>query len=231
MSTQPANTQAANKNAELEQLVADVDRGGRTMGGFAGAVLFLGAIGWSLFQLWYASPLPFALNFGILNDTEARALHLGIAMFLGYLAYPARKSSPRDSMPVTDWLLALIAGFCGSYLFFFYEALASRPGIPTLMDITVASVGLLLLLEVTRRALGAPMAVLGAVFIAYVFLGPWLPDALAHRGASIERLVSHMWLTTEGVYGVALGVSVSYIFIFVLLGSLLDRCGAGNYMM
>jgi len=218
-------------NAELEQLVADVDRGGRTVGGITGAVLFWGAVAWSLFQLWYASPLPFALNFGIFNDTEARALHLGIAMFLGYLAYPARKSSPRDRIPVLDWVFALVAGFCGAYLFLFYKELAARPGIPTAMDITVAAIGLVLLLEVTRRALGAPMAVLGAVFVAYVFLGPWLPDALAHRGASIERLVSHMWLTTEGVYGVALGVSVSYIFIFVLLGSLLDRCGAGNYMM
>ena len=218
-------------NENLEQLVADVDRGGRTVGGITGAVLFVGAICWSLFQLWYASPLPFSFNFGIFNDTEARALHLGIAMFLGYLAYPARKSSPRDQMPWYDWLLALIAGFCGAYLFLFYKELATRPGIPTAMDVTVAAIGLVLLLEVTRRALGAPMAVLGAVFVAYVFLGPWLPDALAHRGASIERMVSHMWLTTEGVYGVALGVSVSYIFIFVLLGSLLDRCGAGNYMM
>lgn len=218
-------------NARLEQLVADVDRGGRNVGGITGAVLFCGAIAWSLFQLWYASPLPFALNLGIFNDTEARALHLGIAMFLGYLAYPARKSSPRDKMPPIDWVLAIIAGFCGAYLFLFYKELATRPGIPTTMDITVAAIGLVLLLEVTRRALGAPMAILGAVFVAYVFLGPWLPDALAHRGASIERLVSHMWLTTEGVYGVALGVSVSYIFIFVLLGSLLDRCGAGNYMM
>ncbi|PLC49742.1 C4-dicarboxylate ABC transporter [Pollutimonas subterranea] len=218
-------------NAKLEQLVADVDRGGRTVGGFTGAVIFIGAVLWSLFQLWYASPLPFAFNFGILNDTEARALHLGIAMFLGYLAYPARKSSPRDHMPWYDWVLALVAGFCGAYLFFFYRELATRPGIPTTMDITVAAIGLVLLLEVTRRSLGAPMAVLGAIFILYVFLGPWLPDALSHRGASLERMVSHMWLTTEGVYGVALGVSVSYIFIFVLLGSLLDRCGAGNYMM
>ncbi|HWK71692.1 MAG TPA: TRAP transporter fused permease subunit [Burkholderiaceae bacterium] len=229
--TSPPSAAAQQTNANLEQLVADVDRGGRNVGGITGAVLFCGAIAWSLFQLWYASPLPFAFNFGIFNDTEARALHLGIAMFLGYLAYPARKSSPRDSMPWFDWVFALIAGFCGAYLFLFYKELATRPGIPTTMDIVVASAGLLLLLEVTRRALGAPMAVLGAVFVMYSFLGPWLPDALAHRGASIERLVSHMWLTTEGVYGVALGVSVSYIFIFVLLGSLLDRCGAGNYMM
>lgn len=233
MSTTSPPSAAAQQatNANLEQLVADVDRGGRNVGGIAGAVLFCGAIAWSLFQLWYASPLPFAFNFGIFNDTEARAVHLGIAMFLGYLAYPARKSSPRDKMPWFDWVFALIAGFCGAYLYFFYKELATRPGIPTGMDIVTASIGLVLLLEVTRRALGAPMAVLGAVFVMYVFLGPWLPDALAHRGASIERLVSHMWLTTEGVYGVALGVSVSYIFIFVLLGSLLDRCGAGNYMM
>lgn len=218
-------------DVDLEQLVAEVDRGGRNVGGITGAVIFLGAVFWSLFQLWYVSPLPFTFHFAIFNDTEARALHLGIAMFLGYLAYPATKKSPRDHMPWHDWVLALIAGFCGSYLFLFYNQLALRPGIPTTVDVVVASVGLLLLLEVTRRALGAPMAVLGAIFVSYVFLGPWLPDALAHRGASIERLMSHMWLTTEGVYGVALGVSVSYIFVFVLLGSLLDRGGAGNYMM
>jgi len=223
--TKPQNT------VDLEQLVADVDRGGRNLTGVVGAMLFLGALGWSLFQLWYASPLPFSLRWGIFNDTEARSLHLGIAMVLGYLAYPARQSSPRDRVPWHDWVLALIAGFCGAYLYLFYNELADRPGQPTAFDITVATIGLVLLLEVTRRSLGAPMAVLGAVFILYVFLGPWLPDVLAHRGASLERMVSHMWLTTEGVYGVALGVSVSYIFIFVLLGSLLDRCGAGNYMM
>ena len=231
MTSNPEVSRDEAVNAELEQLVADVDRGGRTVGGVTGTVLFVGALLWTMFQLWYASPLPFTFNFAIFNDTEARALHLGVAMFLGYLAYPASKRSRRDVMPLHDWVLAVIAGFCGSYLFFFYGELATRPGIPNTMDIVCASIGLVLLLEVTRRALGAPMAVLGAVFVAYVFLGPWLPEALAHRGASIERLVSHMWLTTEGVYGVALGVSVSYIFIFVLLGSLLDRCGAGNYMM
>jgi len=219
------------QTAELEQLVADVDRGGRNARGLAGAVLAAGALLWSAFQLWYASPLPFSLGFGIFNDTEARALHLGIAMFLGYLAYPASKRSARERVPALDWALAIIAGFCGAYLYLFYNELAARPGQPIVADVAVAAVGLVLLLEVTRRALGLPMTVLAAVFVLYIFAGPWLPDALAHRGASLERLVSHMWLTTEGVYGVALGVSVSYIFIFVLLGSLLDKCGAGNYMM
>lgn len=237
MTTKPAEADTTNNNnnvpdtAELEQLVAEVDRGGRSVGGIAGAVIFLGALGWTLFQLWYVSPLPFTFGFGIFNDTEARSVHLGIAMFLGYMAYPGRKKAPRDIMPWHDWVLALVAAFCGSYLYLFYNQLALRPGIPTTMDVVVAVIGLVLLLEVTRRALGAPMAVLGVIFLSYVMLGPWLPDALAHRGASLERLVSHMWLTTEGVYGVALGVSLSYIFVFVLLGSLLDRGGAGNYMM
>lgn len=216
---------------DLQQLVEEVDRGGRNVGGVVGAIVFTVALCWAFFQLWYASPLPFTFHFAIFNDTEARAIHLGIAMFLAYVAFPATKKSVRDRIPIHDWVLALIAGFCGAYLFLFYNELALRPGIPTTMDVVTASIGLVLLLEATRRALGAPMAVLGALFILYVFLGPWLPDALAHRGASLERLVSHMWLTTEGVFGVALGVSVSYIFIFVLLGSLLDRCGAGNYMM
>src|SRR3546814_18018969 len=108
-------------------------------------------------------------------------------MFLGYLAYPARKSSPRDKMPWFDWVFALIAGFCGASLFFFYRELATRPGIPTLMDVVVASAGLLLLLEVSRRALGAPMAGLGIVFVMYALLGPWHPAHLAHRGRQDKR--------------------------------------------
>lgn len=216
---------------DLQQLVEEADRGGRNVTGIAGAIVFTVALCWAVFQLWYASPLPFKFNFAIFNDTEARSLHLGIAMFLAYVSFPATKRSCTDRIPLHDWLLALMAGFCGAYLYLFYNELATRPGIPTTTDVVAASLGILLLLEATRRALGSPMAILGVVIILYVFLGPWLPDALAHRGASVERLMSHMWLTTEGVFGVALGVSVSYIFIFVMLGSLLDRAGAGNYMM
>src|SRR5690606_41821391 len=107
----------------------------------------------------------FEFNFGIFNDTEARSLHLGLAVFLGFLAYPFSKRSPRDVMPWHDWVLAIIAGFCASYLYIFYNELATRPGIPTTMDVVCAAIGLVLLLAVTRRALGAPMAVLGTVFV------------------------------------------------------------------
>ncbi len=216
---------------DLQALVAEADTGARKAGGIGGAVLFGGAIAWALFQLWYASPLPFALGVGLLNDTEARALHLGLALFLAFLAYPAAKSSARDRISALDWLLAVVASFCGAYLLLFYRELATRPGQPTMQDIVVATVGMVLLLEATRRAVGLPMTILALLFLVYTALGPYMPDVISHKGASLQRLASHMWLTTEGVYGVALGVSVTFIFIYVLFGALLDRAGAGNYMM
>jgi TRAP transporter 4TM/12TM fusion protein len=225
-------SEAVTPSAQLQEIVADADMGGRAASGLSGAVISAVAVGWSLFQLWYASPLPFALGFGLLNDTEARALHLAIALFLGFLAYPgSRRRGVRYRVPIADWAMAFVGAFAGAYLFLFYNQLATRPGVPILQDIVVATVGLVLLLEATRRAVGLPMTILALVFLAYIFLGPWLPDVVSHKGASLERMISHMWLTTEGVYGVALGVSVSFIFIYVLFGSLLDRAGAGNYMM
>ena len=225
-------SETAKPSAELQQLVADADTGGRAASGLSGAVISAVAIGWSLWQLWYASPLPFSLGVGLLNDTEARALHLGLALFLAFLAYPgSRRPGIRSRVPLLDWVFALAGAFAGAYLLLFYNQLATRPGVPIAMDIVVASAGMLLLLEATRRAVGAPMAVLALIFIGYIFLGPHLPDVVSHKGASLERMISHMWLTTEGVYGVALGVSVGFIFIYVLFGALLDRAGAGNYMM
>ena len=225
--TQPAAAPAP----DLQQLVAEADTGGRKLTGFPGQLIFGVAIAWSLFQLWYASPLPFALGFGVLNDTEARSLHLAFGLFLAFLAYPALKSSSRQRIPLLDWVLAVVAAFAGAYFILFYAQLATRPGQPNTMDIVTASLGLLFLLEATRRAVGLPMTILAIIFLAYIMFGKYMPDVIAHKGASLERMLSHQWLTTEGVFGVALGVSVSYIFIFVLFGSLLDKAGAGNYMM
>jgi TRAP transporter 4TM/12TM fusion protein len=216
---------------ELQQIVAEADTGGRKVHGPIGQLIFWVAVGWSLFQLWYASPLPFVLGFGILNDTEARSLHLGIALFLGFLCYPATKRSSRSRVEWYDWPLAIAGAFAGAYFLLFYAELATRPGQPTMRDIVVATVGLVLLLEATRRAVGLPMTVLAALFLVYILFGRHMPEVLAHKGASWERMLSHQWLTTEGVFGVALGVSSSFIFIYVLFGALLDRAGAGNYMM
>ncbi len=215
----------------LQELVAKTDTGARKPRGWAAKAIFSVSLAWALFQLWYASPLPFTVGWGILNDTEARSLHLAFALFLAFMAWPAFANSPRHRVPAVDVLLALCGAFAGAYLLLFYNQLATRPGQPTPMDIAVATVGLVLLLEATRRAVGWPMAVLAMLFIAYAMLGPYMPEVLQHKGASLNRLLSHMWLTTEGVYGIALGVSTGAIFVYVLFGTLLDRAGGGNYMM
>jgi TRAP transporter 4TM/12TM fusion protein len=218
-------------DVDVNQLVQDNDAGGRNPGPLVKKLLLCVAVAWSLFQLWIASPLPFTLGVLMLNDTESRAIHLAFAVFLAFLAYPAFKSSPRDRVPVPDWVLALVGAFCAGYLFWFYRELATRPGQPTSMDVWSAAIGVLLLLEATRRVLGLPMVVVAVVFLIYTFAGPYMPEMLAHRGASIDRAASHFWLTTEGVFGVALGVSSGFIFLFVLFGSLLDKAGAGNYFI
>jgi TRAP transporter 4TM/12TM fusion protein len=217
--------------AELQELVAEADTGARKPAGAAAAALTGVAIAWSLFQLWYASPLPFLFGIFILNDTEARAIHLGLGLFLAFTAYPAFKSSPRTRVPAVDWLLAAAAAFAGAYLFLFYRELAGRPGQPTTVDLVTAGAGILLLLEGTRRSLGLPMVFVAGVFIFFTFAGPYMPEAIQHKGASISKFLQHQWLTTEGVFGIALGVSTSFVFLFVLFGTLLDKAGAGNWMM
>jgi TRAP transporter 4TM/12TM fusion protein len=222
---------ASIEDVDVNQLVADSDSGGRTPGPVVAKILLGTALLWSLFQLWIASPLPFSTGILVFNDTQSRAIHLAFSIFLAYMAYPALASSPRDRVPVQDWVLALAGAFCASYLFVFYRELADRPGQPTTQDLTVAVIGIVLLLEATRRALGLPMVIVALVFLGYTFAGPYMPDLIAHKGASLSRAMSHQWLTTEGVFGVALGVSSGFIFLFVLFGSLLDKAGAGNYFI
>jgi TRAP transporter 4TM/12TM fusion protein len=216
---------------DVNQLVADNDTGGRAPGPWMSRMLLAVALAWSVFQLWIASPLPFSLGILVFNDTETRAIHLGFAVFLSYMAYPAFKRSPRAYVPITDWVFALVGTFCATYLFIFYSELATRPGQPTPMDVYTGAVGIVLLLEATRRVLGLPMVIVALVFLGYTFGGAYMPDMIAHRGFSLNRAMSHQWLTTEGVFGVALGVSSGFIFLFVLFGSLLDKAGAGNYFI
>ncbi|MBH62221.1 MAG: C4-dicarboxylate ABC transporter [Alphaproteobacteria bacterium] len=230
MTDQNSNPEAA-EDQVLEDMIAEADTGGRSPTGFPAKVLLGIPLIWSLFQLWYASPLPFMLGIGVHNDTEARAIHLAFSIFLTFTAYPALKRSPRHHIPIQDWVFALVGAFAASYLLLFYEELSDRPGAPTTTDIVVAVVGMLLLLEATRRALGPPLMVVATVFLVYTFFGPYMPEVIAHKGASVSKAMSHQWLSTEGVFGIALGVSTSFVFLFVLFGALLDKAGAGGYFI
>lgn len=218
------------KQLSTEELIAQ-DVGARLPFGLMGGLITTLALAWSLFQLWIASPLPFMLGFGVLNDTETRAIHLTFALLLAYLVFPAFRSSPRDRVPLGDIALGLIAAGAASYLFVMYQALALRPGSLTTEDLITACIGIPLLLEAARRALGPALAVIALLFLAYSLAGPWMPGLLAHRGVSFTALANHQWITTEGVFGIALGVSTSFVFLFVLFGALLERAGAGHYFI
>ncbi|WP_447957238.1 TRAP transporter permease [Vreelandella sp. EE7] len=222
---------SADAHHDLEDMVASSDTGARKPLGAPGKLLVGIAAAWSLFQLWIASPLPYMLRVGVFSATEARSIHLAFALFLAFMAYPALKRSPRDRVPLQDWAFAAVAAFCGAYLFVFYDDLASRAGRPITQDIVIGVIGIVMLLEATRRALGPPLMAVAAIFIAYSLFGPYMPGILAHRGVSLGGLINHQWLGTQGVFGIALGVSTSFVFLFVLFGALLDKAGAGNYFI
>ncbi|SDK92837.1 TRAP transporter permease [Pseudomonas indica] len=218
------------KQLSTEELIAQ-DVGARLPGAPMAQIIAGLALLWSLFQLWIASPLPFVFGFGVFNDTETRAIHLAFALLLAFLVYPAFKRSPRNYVPLLDIALGLVACAAAAYLFLAYEQLAQRPGNLTTLDLITACIGIPLLLEATRRALGPALAVIALVFLVYSVAGPYMPGLLAHRGVSFTALANHQWITTEGVFGIALGVSTSFVFLFVLFGALLERAGAGHYFI
>ncbi len=151
------STDSLKSEEQLEEMIAESDTGARNpTGTIPKQILFYVPLAWTLFQLWYASPLPYLFNFLVFNSTEARAIHLAFAIFLSYTAYPTFKSSPRNYIPVQDWIVGLVGAFCSAYLLIFYEGLSERPGAPILPDLIVAAIGLILLLEATLYTSASP---------------------------------------------------------------------------
>lgn len=229
---------------ELEDLVIETDSGARRPEHPFPIIVLLGvSFIWSLFQIVVESEIPSLLTVFfnennidlnlVLDDTKRRAIHLSFGMFLAFLAYPAFKSSPRRRIPILDWGLALFAAYCAAYQFIYYYDLAARPGLPTDFDIIISVIGIVLLLEATRRSLGFPLLIIASIFLLYTIFGnsTLIPELIRHKGQSFAKIANHQWLTTEGVFGIALNVSSSFVFLFVLFGSLLDKAGAGNYFI
>ncbi len=198
------------------------------------------AIGWTLFQLWYASPLPFLLNIGQFIDVPARAIHLAFALTLCFLLYPSSKANRNQSIQVLDFIFVILGLIATLYLVFSYEGLVHRQGVmsaTTIFGIVIpyelilGSVGIILLLEATRRVIGWPLVIIAVVFILFSFFGRLLPDLIAHPGLSLNRLVGYHWLGGEAIFGIPISVSVGFIFLFVLFGSILDAAGGGTYFL
>ena len=198
------------------------------------------AISWSLFQLWYASPLPFLLDFGKFIDVPARAIHLAFGMGLCFLAYPTLKSKRNSPINSYDFVLALISLVATFYLVIEYEGLVYRQGILASVDffglkipyeLILGSFGILLLLEATRRAIGVPLVAIALIFLFFSVFGQKMPDLISHQGLSITRLVGYHWFGGEAIFGIPISVSVSFIFLFVLFGATLDAAGGGKYFL
>ena len=216
--------------ADAARMVEEAEAGGRDPGRLMAWVIFAIAIGWSLFQLSIASVY-------VMDATRARAFHLAFAIVLTFLVFPARRRGGAKHIPWYDFAAATVAGFGVLYLVIDYLGIQTRFGIPIQREVVLGSVTILLLLEATRRSLGPALSIVASVFLLYALSGPrglipvQLPDLIAHRGYPIERLISQMYVTTEGIFGIALGVSVQFVFLFVLFGSMLDRAGAGKYFI
>lgn len=198
------------------------------------------AITWTLFQLWYASPFPFIFNFGQFIDVPARAIHLAFAFTLCFLLYPSVKSKRSQNIQIIDFAFAFFGLVTTLYLVFGYEGLVHRQGLMSTVtvlgftipyEIIIGSTGIILLLEATRRVVGLPLVIIAVVFIFYSFFGRILPDLIAHPGLSLNRLVGYHWLGGEAIFGIPISVSVGFIFLFVLFGSVLDAAGGGKYFL
>lgn len=217
---------------ELQELVSSSDAGARAPVGTVGKMLAIIAVVWSVFQVVLASPIAnYVLPGDVINNS--RQIHLAFAIFLAFMAYPALKSSPRHYIPIQDWIMGLVGAFIALYGLFFYQKIVDAGGLADDTDKWVALVGLVLLFEGARRALGPAMAIIATIFLGYVFFGAsdWVPEVIRWKGASLKKAMSHMWITSEGVFGIALGVSTKFVFLFVLFGALLDKAGAGNYFI
>lgn len=190
----------------------------RDLGGVWKWAVFAVAVSMSLYQLYTA-------GFGLLNAHVQRSLHLAFILALTFLLFPIRRKGKTAGVPLYDLVLAVAGAAVGAYIFYDYQEIVLRAGIPSTADYVFAIASILFVLEASRRIIGLPMAVLSVIFLLYAYFGAHLPGIFAHRGYSIQYIVEYMYLTTEGIFGIPLGVSSTYIFLFILLGSYLEQAG------
>ena len=212
-----------------EKLKAETE-GEREYRPFESKLVTVVAIGWTLYQL----ALPSVL---IVDQTTERAIHLAFAMAMVFLVKPFARTQKRlptwfsttKGIALADYLFAALGAFAALYLALDYEGIALRAGVPITRDLVIGSILVILLLEATRRVVGPALSIIAILFTLYAFLGPYLPDVLAYKGVSLTKYISNISLSTEGIYGIPLGVSSAIVFLFVLLGAFLERAGAGVF--
>jgi len=227
-----------NTSTNIESKISEDLSPTRNLTGLHLKIVVAIAIIWSLFQLWYASPFPFIFNIGMFKGLPARAIHLGFALLLAFLIFPISKSK---KISIFDILISLVAVFCCLYIYFFYDQLIDRGGvllkislgqnINIPIELIIGTIGILILLEATRRVIGLPLVIIATCFLLFSYFGQYAPDMISHGGLSLKRLVGFQWFDQEAIFGIPIGVSVDFIFLFVLFGALLETAGGGKYFL
>jgi len=215
------NDQAA-ENADEVVRKYEAESRFRKFSGIMGKLVAAICIIMSLFHLYTA-------GFGVFEAIKQRNIHLTFVLVLSFLLYPSRKSDSGGKASWLDWILVGLSIYVGVYLMLIYDDLANRGGVTVPMDIYMGGLLCLLVLEAARRATGKELPIMALLFIAYAMFGDYIPGQFGHRGYSLERLIDHMYLTTEGIYGVALGVSATYIYLFILFGAFLSETGMAKF--
>ncbi|NMB35000.1 MAG: TRAP transporter permease [Firmicutes bacterium] len=182
------------------------------------------ALALTVFQLYTA-------GVSMLTAWIQRDIHIVLILILVFLIFPLSKNREKEKISLLDWLLILLALASGAYIIINYQAIVLRLGMPTTADIIFGVIMILLILEASRRATGWVLVIIAGTLLIYNFIGPWVPGILGHKGYSLSRVVSQMYLTTEGIFGTPLGVSANYIFLFVFLTSMLDKIGMGDFLL
>ena len=234
------DTNVPQSEEEIERTIEKFE-GGRTGLGPGVSRLIAGVcIAWTLFQLWLASPLPFMLGIGIFTDVPARSIHLAFGLFLAFLIYPGSRRGSEGGLPRIDLVLAILGALAALYLYLAWDGIVRRQGILLTQEFAgfevpveaiIGGVGILLLLEATRRAIGVPLVIVCSVFLLYSIFGQSMPEVISHKGLSLERLIGYQWLGGEAVFGIPIDVSVDFVFLFVFFGALLDKAGAGRFFL
>ena len=227
-----------NLNKKVENKISEDLSPTRNLTGVHLKIVSAIAIIWSLFQLWYASPFPFMFDIGMFKGLPARAIHLGFALTLAFLIYPISKEK---KISIFDIVISFVGAFSCLYIYFFYDQLVDRGGI--LLNITLGNnfnlpleliigiSGIIILLGATRRAIGIPLVIIAIIFLLFSYFGRYAPEIISHGGLSLNRLVGFQWLDQEAIFGIPIGVSVDFIFLFVLFGALLETAGGGKYFL
>lgn len=202
----------------------DVEARYRTLGGKQALLVTVIAIAMSLFHLYTS-------GMGLLLAIKQGAVHLAFALALIFLLYPATNKGRKDRIPWYDMALAAVAAFSSLYLVLFFDQLITRAGLPTTLDLAMGFVLIALLLEATRRVSNPILPGIAIFSLLYCYFGRYMPDMFAHRGFDIPRIINHMYLGTEGVFGVPLGVSSTFVFMFILFGTFLEQTGMGKFII